>query len=215
MNALANGFSHLDSFARFAPAEWSGTPHTSTLAKARASVKNSRVGCCASANGAFCGAKCFESTLALLGRTRMPVGVGKMSAAEPLGAPLAILLGATVAGFIQPRNSLTKLFLWFCGCCVHRILRGIKSGTGKRHSAGWFNHSDFVHAAAGNIHPPVGRRHHVAHRASSRGDRRASELFCSRIELDDRIRLHSRFAVPNQPVRRYGDSVGTGVRSAR
>src|SRR6266403_482419 len=126
MNALANGFSHPDSFARFAPAEWGGTPHTSTLAKARASVKNSRAGCCASANGAFCGAKCFESTLALLGRTRMPVGVRKMSAAEPLGAPLAILLGAMVAGFIQPRNSLTKLFLWFCGCCVHRILRGIK-----------------------------------------------------------------------------------------
>src|SRR5882672_11905758 len=126
MNALANGFSHLDSFARFAPAEWSGTPHTSTLAKARASVKNSRVGCCASANGAFCGAKCFESTFALLGRTRMPVGVGKMSSAEPLGAPLAILLRALVAGFIQPRNSLTKLWFGFCGRCVHRILRGIK-----------------------------------------------------------------------------------------
>src|SRR5882672_8411252 len=53
MIALANGFSHPDSFARFAPAEWGGTPHTSTLAKARASVKNSRAGCCASANGGF------------------------------------------------------------------------------------------------------------------------------------------------------------------
>src|SRR6267378_3403433 len=53
MIALANGFSHPDSFARFALAEWGGTPHPSTLAKARASVKNSRAGCCASGNGGF------------------------------------------------------------------------------------------------------------------------------------------------------------------
>src|SRR6267143_6440457 len=132
MNALANGFSHPDSFARFAPAEWGGTLHTSTLAKARASVKNSRAGCCASANGAFCGAKCFESTLALLGRTRVPVGVGEMSPAEPLSAPRTVLPGALVAGFIQPRNSLTKLLFGFCGCSVHRILRGRESGAGKR-----------------------------------------------------------------------------------
>src|SRR6266850_5506695 len=131
MIALANGFSHPDSFARFAPAEWGGTPHTSTLAKARASVKNSRAGCCASANGAFCGAKCLGSTLALLGRTRMPVGVGEMSSAEPLGAPRTILLGALVAGFIQPRNSLTKLLFGFCGRCVHRILRGTKKRRGE------------------------------------------------------------------------------------
>src|ERR1700693_4233422 len=164
MNALANGFSYPDSFARFAPAEWGGTPHTSTLAKARASVKNSRAGCCASANGAFCGAKCFESTLALFVRTRMSFGIGEMSSTEPLGAPPTILLGASVAGFIQPRNSLTKLWFGFCGRCVHCILHGRESGAGKRHSAGWFDHSDFVHTAAGNIHPPVGRRHHVAHR---------------------------------------------------
>src|SRR6266446_1675365 len=97
MIVLANGFSHPDSFARFAPAEWGSTPHTSTLAKARASVKNSRAECCASGNGAFCGAKCFESTFALLGRTWMPVGVGEMSSAEPLGAPRTILLRALVA----------------------------------------------------------------------------------------------------------------------
>jgi len=35
------------------------------------------------------------------------------------------------------------------------------------HSAGAFHYANFVHAAAGNIHPPVGRRHHVAHRTSS------------------------------------------------
>ena len=131
MIALANGCSHPDSFARFAPTEQGDTLPTSTLAKARASVKNSRAECCASANGAFCGAKCFESTLALFGRTRMPVGVGEMSSAEPLGAPLTILLGTLVAGFIQPRNSLTKLLLGFCGCCVHRILRRRESGQGR------------------------------------------------------------------------------------
>src|SRR5258708_38996266 len=118
MIALANGCSHPGKFARVALTERGGTPHTSTLAKARASVKNSRAGCCASANGAFCGAKCFESTFALLGRTRMPVGVGEMSSAEPFGAPLAILLRALVAGFIQPRHSLTKLWFGFCGRSV-------------------------------------------------------------------------------------------------
>src|SRR6267143_557329 len=128
MIALANGFSHPDSFARFALTEGGGTLHTSTLAKARASVKNSRADCCASANGAFCGAKCFESTLALFGRTRMPVGVGEMSSAEPLSAPRTVLLGALAAGFIYARNSLTKLLFGFCGCCVHRILRGRESG---------------------------------------------------------------------------------------
>src|SRR5712664_592988 len=61
----------------------------------------------------------------------MPVGVGEMGSAEPLGAPLAILLGPLVAGFIQPRNSLTKLLFGFCGYCVHRILRGIKAAQGR------------------------------------------------------------------------------------
>src|SRR3981189_1263131 len=120
MIALANGCSHPDSFARFAPTEQGDTLPTSTLAKARASVKNSRAECCASANGAFCGAKCFESTLALCGRTRMPLRIREMCPAEPLSAPRAVLLGALAAGFIYARNSLTKLLFGFCGCCVHR-----------------------------------------------------------------------------------------------
>src|SRR6266403_2604931 len=80
---------------------------------------------------AFRGAKFFELTFALLGRTRMPVGVGEMSSAEPLGAPLAILLRALVAGLIHARNSLTKLWFGFCGCCVHRILRETKTARGQ------------------------------------------------------------------------------------
>src|SRR6202171_2161408 len=118
MNALANGFSHPGSFARFAPAEWGGTPHTSTLTKARASVKNSRAGCCASAN-AFLGEKeTAESTLALFGCARMPFRVREMCPAEPLSTPRTVLLRALVAGFINPRKSLTKLRLGFCGRCV-------------------------------------------------------------------------------------------------
>jgi len=136
MNALANGFSHPGSFARFAPAEWRGTPHTSTLAKARASVKNSHAVCCASAN-AFLGEKeTVESTLALLGCARMPFRVREMCPAEPLSAPGTVLLRALIAGFIHPRNSLTKLRFGFCGRCVHRILRGIDGGAGTKHSAG-------------------------------------------------------------------------------
>src|ERR1700730_14705278 len=135
MNALANGFSHPDSFTRFARAEWGGTPHTSTLTKTRASVKNSSAECCASAN-AFLGEKeTAESTLALFGCARMPFRVRKMCPAEPLSAPRTVLMRALVAGFINPRNSLTKLRFGLCGCCVHRILRGTRSGAGKRHSA--------------------------------------------------------------------------------
>src|SRR6266850_6205430 len=216
MIALANGCSHPGKFARVALTERGGTPHTSTLAKARASVKNSRAECCASANGSFCGAKCFESTFALLGRARMPVGVREMRPAEPLRASLTVLLGALVAGFVHARNSLTKLFLGFWSRRVHGVLRGTERGlTWKRRSPDRFHHADFIHAATGNIHPSVGCRRHVAHRASSRRNRGPGKLFCFWIELDDGVRLHSRFAVPNQAVRRDSDSVGTGVRSAR
>src|SRR5882724_6115078 len=124
MSALANGCSHPGKFARVVLTERGGTPHTSTLAKARASVKNSRAECCASANGSFRLSWRFESTFALLGPARMPVAVREMRPAEPLGASLAVLLGALVAGFAHARNSLTILFLGFCGCRVHGILRG-------------------------------------------------------------------------------------------
>src|ERR1700682_5283155 len=128
MNALANGFSHPGSFARFAPAEWGGTPHTSTLTKARASVKNSRAECCASANAFLGEDETAESTLALLGRARMPFRVRKMCPAEPLSAPRTILLRALVARFIHARNSLTKLWLGVCGRLGYRLLRGTEGG---------------------------------------------------------------------------------------
>src|SRR6266446_10400423 len=51
MIALGNGFSHLGLFAHGASGESCVAPHTLTLAEARASVKNSRGGCCAIANG--------------------------------------------------------------------------------------------------------------------------------------------------------------------
>jgi hypothetical protein len=77
------------------------TPHPLTLTEARASVKNSRAGRCAIANGLVGGKLRCESTHALFGRARMPVRVRKMSPAIPLAAALAVLLGAEVAGFIH------------------------------------------------------------------------------------------------------------------
>src|SRR5215510_9445100 len=53
--------------------------------------------------------------VAMLRRAGVPLGVGIMRAAEPLAAPLAILLSAFVAGFIHARNSLTGLFLRLYG----------------------------------------------------------------------------------------------------
>jgi hypothetical protein len=145
MNALANGFSHPGSFARFAPAEWGGTPHTSTLAKARASVKNSHAVCCASAN-AFLGEKeTVESTLALLGCARMPFR--SKCARQVVGAPGTVLLRALIAGFI-PAKFPDKVAVWFCGRCVHRILRGIDGGTGTKHSAARLGEIRLLHAAA-------------------------------------------------------------------
>jgi len=163
------------------------------LAKARASVKNSARRVLCKRQRGFAAQRCFESTLALLGRTRMPVGVGKMSAAEPLGAPLAILLGATVAGFIQPRKFPDKkLFLFL----VLRLVRSShpprdKNGTGKRHSARLVLPLRLVHAAAGNIHPPSAVATMWAHCASSRRDRPRGRIVLFPIELNERIRLHS------------------------
>src|SRR6266702_1084378 len=64
------------------------------------------------------------SDVALLGRARMPLGVGVMRAAEPLAAALAILLSDLVAGFVYARNSLAGLFLGLNGWSRHRFLRG-------------------------------------------------------------------------------------------
>src|SRR5215467_14807903 len=65
------------------------------------------------------GGRC-SSDVALLGCAGMPLGVGKVRAAEPLAAALAILLSAVVAGFIHARDSLAGLFLWLDGWCRHR-----------------------------------------------------------------------------------------------
>jgi hypothetical protein len=86
----------------------------------------------------------------------MPIRVREMSPAIPLTALLAILLSTMVAGFIHARNCLTELFLGFYGCCIHRILHGTKAvQQGRAYSVGEFDHANFVHAAAGNIHPAV------------------------------------------------------------
>src|SRR5258708_38915822 len=61
----------------------------------------------------------------------MPVRIGKVSPAIPLAAALAVLLSAVVAGFIDARNCLTKLFLGFCCCCVQGILHATREAAGK------------------------------------------------------------------------------------
>jgi hypothetical protein len=104
---------------------------------------------------------------ALFGRASMPVRVGEMGTAIPLAAALAILLSAVVAGFIHARNCLTELFLRFNGCCVHGILHGTRvNAAGKGCLAGAFHDANFVHAAAGNIHPSARGCSHVPHHAA-------------------------------------------------
>jgi hypothetical protein len=151
-------------------------------------VKNSCRDCCAIANGPSDSEVRCELAHTLFGRARMPVRVRKMGPAIPLTAALAILLSAVVTRFIHARNCLTELFLGFYGCCVHRILHGTKDhAAGKGQSAGAFHDANFVHAAAGNIHPSVGGRCHIANRASSGGDRRTGELFRFWIELNNGV----------------------------
>src|SRR6266849_2524942 len=108
MIALANGFSHPGYFAHDEQTERGGAPHPSTLAEARASVKNSRGDCCAIANGPVGGELRCESAHALFRCARMPVRIRELSAAKPLAAALAILLSALVARFIYARNCLTE-----------------------------------------------------------------------------------------------------------
>ena len=108
----------------------------------------------------------------------MPVRVGEMNLAVPVTAALAILLSAAVAGFVHARNCLTKLFFGFYGRCSHGILHGTKSGAlEKGNSGGAFDHAHFVHAAAGNIHPPVRSGRHIPDRATARRNVRARKLF--------------------------------------
>src|SRR5260370_12174716 len=61
----------------------------------------------------------------------MPVRIGEMSGAIALAAGLAVRLGAVVAGFIDARNCLAKLFLGFCCCCVHGNLHATREAEGK------------------------------------------------------------------------------------
>src|SRR5580704_14771534 len=55
--------------------------------------------------------------------------------------------------------------------------------------------------------------HHVAHYASARGDGPRLEFLRLRIEADQGIRLHGRFAVPDDSVQE-GDSIGLRSRTA-
>jgi hypothetical protein len=108
----------------------------------------------------------------------MPVRVGEMNLAVPVTAALTILLSAVIAGFVYARNCLTKLFFGFYGRCSHGILHGTKSGAlEKGNSGGAFDHAHFVHAAAGNIHPPVRSGRHIPDRATARRNVRARKLF--------------------------------------
>ena len=86
---------------------------------------------------------------------------------------------------------------------------------GEGSSAGAFHYANFVHAAASNIHPAIGSCRHIPHRTAARGNIRPCESFRLRIELDDRIRLHSGLAVPNQSVWRNRDSIRSRFRAAR
>src|SRR5713226_6678048 len=132
MIALANGLSlNRIQFAHGAHTEGGDAPHPLTLTEVRASVKNSRAGCCAIANAQPGANSNKKLAHALIGCTRMPVRIGEMSAAIPLAAARAILLSAAVAGFIHARNCLTKLLLGFCCCCVHGILRATREAAGK------------------------------------------------------------------------------------
>jgi len=184
------------------------TPHTSTLAKARASVKNSRAGA-VQAPTAFCGAKSsinFRPARAHTDASR----VGKMSSAEHW-VHRSQYCCALVAGFIPTAKFPDKIVVWILRPLRSSHLRGIKGGQG-RGTQRLVRPLRLCSRRCRQYTPPVGRRHHVAHRAPPEGIAHG-ELFCSRIELDDRIRF-----TPDslyQTARpRDSDSVGTGVRSA-
>src|SRR5438445_731057 len=74
-----------------------------------------------------------------------------------------------------------------------------------------FHDADFVQAAASNLHTSVGRCRHVADHAATRRNDGALEFVGLRIELNDRVGLYSRFAVPDLAIRRYGDTVRTRI----
>src|SRR6267143_199156 len=215
MIAFANGFSHPGKFARVALTEWGSTPHTSTLAKVCASVKNSRAGCCASANALFRERRGFEiNSRPARARTHASPGQG-----NEFGRTIECIAHSIAGRFDRRARQRAKhpgkAVPWVLRLSRSLLLRGGEKYDLEGCSVGRFHHTDFVHAAASNIHPPVGRCRHVTHCTSSRGDIRAGKLFRLWIEPDDGVRLHSGFAVPNQTVWRDSDSVGTGARSAR
>jgi len=59
----------------------------------------------------------------------------------------------------------------------------VQQGRG-RASADAFHYANFVHAAASNIHPSIGRCRHIAHHAATRRNGGAREFFVLRIQIE-------------------------------
>src|ERR1700731_3347417 len=64
-----------------------------------------------------------------------------------------------------------------------------------------------IHSTARKVEPLIGRRDHVAHPAAARRNRFRAEALRFGIEPDQRVRLHSRLAVPNLAIVRNRDSI--------
>src|SRR5690349_7296676 len=156
MIALGNGFSHVEDL-RMAQAENSLAPHILTLAEECASVKNSRGGCCAIANGLAGKASGPWLTFALLRGTRMPFRVREVRPAKPQAASFTEALAGLIARFVHARYAVAEFFLGFYACRTHRVLQLTEDDSrGRRTSASGFHNSHFIDATARNIHPAVG-----------------------------------------------------------
>src|SRR5208283_1845007 len=142
------------------------------------------------------------------------LGMRKPDAGEPLYTHFGIQklqdpLSKETEPDGQPDQNDRGASLWRLKQKLQQVPQACNSG---RKLSRRRNDADFVHSAAGDIHPAVGGRHHVADHTSARRNLGARERLRFRIELYDGVRLHPGFAVPHHAVRSDSDAIGVGFR---
>src|SRR5439155_15664146 len=73
----------------------------------------------------------------------------------------------------------------------------------------------FINPATSQVEPPIVGSSYISYNASAGGNRSARKFLRFGIETDERIGLHSRFAVPDRSMWGNRDAVWIGTRAAR
>src|SRR6266851_5399694 len=187
---------------------WRSAPHSLKLTEARASVKNSRGSCCATANGHWIANSVANQPTPCSGAQGCQSGSGKWPRQYHWPQRSQYCCALWSHGSSTRETAWQSCSLGFTAVAFIATSKARKSPhQGRGYSACAFHYADFIHAATRNIHPAVRSRRHISHRPAARRNIRPRKFLRLGIELDDGIRLHSGLAVPNRSVRRNRDAI--------